>query len=190
MRAMLSIATLFAGISFMSAAEPTVSAKLIAKTNSYAWPVAQKPAEFDAMLKAAQQAIRDKKEAIVPKPFLVDFVLQLTNTGKEPVTIFVKGDVNTLNLELEGPGVVALAPPKAVTLEFRLAQPVKIESGKTYDIAIDQLQDGFRGMSRLIFFTSPGDYTLKATYQLADSEERKGAVLKTDLVKFRVEPPK
>ena len=55
---------------------------------------------------------------------------------------------------------------------------------------VNRLADGFRGASRLLFFTSPGDYTLKATYQLADAEGKKGVILKTDAVKFKVEEPK
>ena len=190
MRALSAVALLFAGVGLMSAAEPTISLKLIAKKDGYAWPVPHKPAEWEALLKEAQKAIRDKKDAVVPEALSVDFVLRFTNTGDKPVEIFVKGDVNLLTLELNGPGVVILAPPRAMTLEFRLAQPVTIEAGKSFELPVGKLADGFRGVTRSLYFTAPGEYELKASYQLADSEEKKGTLLKTDAVRFTVAEPK
>ena len=185
-----AILPLLALVPAVRAAEPAVSAKLIANKAVYDWPVGQTPAEFAASLKEAQARIGDGKPAVVPKPLLVDFTLEFRNETTETIEIGVLGDVNTLALELDGPGVITLAPPKATTLELRLPKMVKIAPGKTHAMLIGQLSDGFRANSRDLYFTAPGEYTLKATYQLADAAGNKGTILKTEGVKFTVSPPK
>lgn len=190
MRPLIALSFLLVGVAAVNAVEPSVNVKLIAKKDTYAWPVAQKPAEFEAALKETQTAIKDMKQAVVPKAFLVDFVLQITNPGKEAVEIYVGGDSNTLALELTGPGVVTLSPPIATTLELRLPKAVTIEPGKSYEIPVGKLSDGFRNVSRLIFFTAPGEYSLKAAYQLVTPAGDRAAVLKTEAVKFTVEAPR
>ncbi len=189
MRPLILFSLLTAGVSAVNADDPPVTVKLVAKKATYAWPV-QKPAEFEKALKETQKAIQDKKEVGVPDALIVDFVLRFTNTGTEATEIYLGGDMNTLALELTGPGVVTLAPNVAVTTEFRNPKPVKIEPGKTYDMPIARLSDGFRGASRRLFFTAPGDYTLAATYQLADAEGKKGIILKSEPAKFTVEAPR
>ncbi len=189
MRPVILVSLLVAGVSAVNAADPPVSVKLVAKKATYAWPV-QKPAAFEAVLKEMQQKQKDGKQVVVPDAFIVDFVLQFKNTGTEAIEIYVGGDENTLALELTGPSVVTLAPNLATTTEFRNPKPVKIEPGKTYDMPISRLSDGFRGASRRLFFTAPGEYTLAATYQLADAEGKKGIILKTEPAKFTVEAPR
>jgi hypothetical protein len=190
MRPLILSFLLLAGVSAVNAADPPVSVKLVAKKTTYAWPVGQKPEEFEKALKETQKALQEKKDAGVPDALIVDFVLRFTNTGKEATEIHLGGDVNTLALELTGPGVVTLAPNVAVTADFRNPKPVTIEPGKSYDMPISRLSDGFRNVTRLLFFTAPGDYTLVATYQLADAEGKKGIILKSEPAKFTVEAPR
>ena len=52
------------------------------------------------------------------------------------------------------------------------------------------LADGFRRMSRFIYPTAPGEYTISATYQLATEDGGKGPLLKSGEAKFKIAEPK
>jgi hypothetical protein len=83
-----------------------------------------------------------------------------------------------------------MSNPVAVTLDFRGSQEVTLGPGKSYDIPLTHLRDGHRGVSRNLYWTEPGEYTLTATYQLADKEGNKGPLLKSKPVKVKVEEKK
>src|SRR5262245_839163 len=165
-----------------------VTLKLIAKTDKYKFDGGGKtPKEYKAELERIAKLIADGKEAEPPKPLTVDFVLQLTNTSKEEVTIYVGGDSNVHTFELTGePGVVTMRNPVAVTADFRLPKAVTLAPGKSHDIPVKQFSDGMRGISRLIFWTGPGDYKLVAKYALADKDGGKGTELTSEPVKITV----
>jgi len=167
--------------------------KIVAKKTTYAWDGGGKtPAEFKKHLEEVAAAIKAGKDPNVKWPPAppVELTLQITNTGKEDVTVYVGGDPNVFTLELKGPGVFTLSPPLAFTADFRLPRGMKLEPGKSYEIPLKSLTDGFRGASRLVYWTEPGDYTLSATYQLADAGGEKGAVLKSQPIKLKVEKAK
>jgi hypothetical protein len=123
-----------------------------------------------------------------PKPPAVDLALVLTNTTKEAVKVFVGGDTNVFTLELTGgAGVVAMPNPVGFTEEFRLPKAVTIEPGKTHEVPVKLLADGHRGLSRLVYWTGPGEYKLTAKYVLAkNADGEKGAVLTSEPAKIVV----
>jgi hypothetical protein len=168
-----------------------ITLELISAKESYPWPSDKKPADYTTELENIQKAIKEKMPIDeLPKVIPVEFKMKLTNTSEEEVTIFVEGDPNTATLNVKGPSVFELSPPIAFTLEFRLPKAVKLEPGKSHEITIKQLSDGLRGRSRWIFWSQPGEYTIDASYQLADAKGGKGALLKSKAIKVKVEEPK
>jgi hypothetical protein len=167
-----------------------VEMKLVLKKDSYPWPYAQGPKEFEAHLKDLLKRRKMLEEVRFPAPPAIDLVLQITNTGKEKVTIYIEGDPNLLTLTLKGPGVVAVDPGFAFTAELRPAKPTELEPGKSVEVPVKYLADGFRRSSRYIYPTAAGEYTLSATYQLATRDGGKGAVLKGGEVKLKFEDKK
>lgn len=167
--------------------------KVVAKKDTYTWDAGGKtPKEFKKELEDIAEALKKKPPQPVklPNPPTVDLVLQIVNNGKEDVTVYVGGDPNVYTLELKGPGVIDLMGPAAFTADFRFPKKVTLAPGKSHEIAIAQLKDGFRGASRNVYWTEPGEYTLAATYQLSDDKGGKGLLLKSEAVKLKVEEKK
>jgi len=169
-----------------AAEKESLELKLAGKTNTYAWPYAKSQKDFEASLNDLKAKKRMGEKIIWPAPPTVDQVLRITNTGKEKVTIYVGGDPNVIALTVKGPGVIAIEPSYSSTTELRLPQPVALEPGKSHDIAVKWLADGFRTSARYIYPVAPGEYTLSATYQLSTAEGGKGPLLKSDEVKFSI----
>ena len=167
-----------------------IELKLVLKKETYPWPYGQGPKEFEASI---QELVKRQKQGggtPFPAPPAVDLVLQLTNTGKEKATVYVEGDSNVLTLTLKGPGVVTVDPGQAFTAELRPPKPTEVGPGKSVEIPVRALADGFRRSSRYIYPTAPGEYTLSATYQLVTPEGTKGPLLKSGEVKFKIEEKK
>jgi|SRR5262245_15475762 len=164
--------------------------KLVANKDTYPWPYAQGPKEFDSAMQEFMQKKKKGEEVQFPAPPAVDFVLRITNTGKDKAVIHVGGDANVYTLELKGPGVVTVEPLVAFTTELRMAKEVTLEPGKSHEIPVKRLADGFRGGSRYVYPTASGEYTLKATYQLATADGGKGPVLKSGEAKIKFEEPR
>lgn len=166
-----------------------VTLKLVAKTEKYKFDGGGKtPEEYKKELE--DLAAKAKKGELVrpPKPPKVDLVLEIKNTGKEEVTIYVGGDPNMYVFELTGgDGVVAMNSGLAFTADFRLPKAVTLAAGKTHEITVLQLSDGSRGAARNVYWTGYGDYKLSATYTLSDKNGGKGEVLKSEPVKITVE---
>lgn len=172
------------------AVDTHIKLEIVNKKPTLAWPSELKPEAYAAKLKEIEQQIKDKKLVDVPSPPEIDMVLKLTNVSDKTVSIYMKGDPNTISLALNGPSVLMLVPTKAVTLEFRLPQLTGIEPGKSVEIPLKNLADGFRGNSRHHYFLKPGEYTLKASYQLTDQDGVKTELLKSEAIKLTVEEPK
>jgi hypothetical protein len=167
-----------------------IQLKIVANQANYVWDADGKtPAEFRKMMDDLSEQLKKKPapNVNVPKAPAVNLTLQIINTGKEDVTVYVGGDPNTYTLELKGPGVVTLSPLLAFTADFRVPKAVTLAPGKSYDINLKHLTDGFRGASRFVYWTDVGDYTLSATYQLSDAQGKKLGVLKSEPVKLKVE---
>src|SRR5262249_53133521 len=161
----------------------TIELKLVANKESVAWPYAQGPKEFDTALQELVQKQKKGEFVQFPAPPAVDLVLRITNTGKDKTTIHVDGDPNVFTLTVKAPGVVTVQQALPTTADFRLPKAVVREPGKSHDIPVKQLADGFRRAGRYIYVTAPGEYTISATYQLATAEGAKGPLLKSGDVK-------
>lgn len=144
--------------------------------------------EYQKSLKRieAEQKKKAGFDGRLPPAPKVELVLSIVNTGKEDVTVFVGGDPNVFTWTLKGPGVVALNSGGAFTTDFRLGRGVKLEPGKSHDIPIKMLMDGFRAASRSVYWTEPGEYTLSATYQLSGDDGAKGPLLTSKPIKLKV----
>lgn len=162
--------------------------KVVSKQDKYVFDGGGKSAkEFQEELEAMAKKIAKGEPVRPPKPLAVDLVLQLENTSKEAVTVHVGGDSNVFKFDLTGgAGVVTMPNLVAMTLEFRLPKSVTIEPGKSHDIPVKVLADGTRGISRLIFWTGPGEYKLSATYTLSDAQGDKKQVVKSEATKIVV----
>lgn len=168
-------------------AEGPVTLKLVAKKGEYKFGSGQTPAEYKKSLEAVAAAQKQGKLVVPPKPPAVDLVLQLTNTSKEEVTIYVGGDSNVYTFDLTGgAGVVTMGSNLAFTREFRIPKAVTLAPGKSHDIPVKQLSDGSRGAARYVYWTGPGEYKLGATYTLATADGGKGTTLKSEPVKITV----
>lgn len=144
--------------------------------------------EYKKSLQETATKIAKGQRVDPPKPLPVDLVLKITNTSKEDVTIYVGGDANVYTFELTGgAGVVTMRNDVLFTTEFRLPKAVTLAPAKSHEIAVKQLTDGARGAARLVFWTGPGEYTLTASYALADAKGGKATVLKSAPVKITVE---
>ncbi|MCI0702006.1 MAG: hypothetical protein L0241_13065 [Planctomycetia bacterium] len=165
-----------------------VSLKIVAKKDKYKFDGGGKTAkEYKAHLEELAAKAKKGELRMAPKPPAVDLVLQLTNTSKEEVTIYVGGDPNIYTFELTGgAGTVTMNSGLAFTADFRLPKAVTLAPGKSYEIPVKQLSDGGRGASRYVFWTGPGDYKLAAKYTLSDKNGGKGAVLESEPVKITV----
>ncbi len=187
---LLAVATLFGFTASASADEKNpIVLKLVAKTDKYKIDLGGRTAdEYKKGLEEAAKKSAAGELLRPPAPPKVDLLLQITNTGKEAVTIYVGGDPNVYTVELTGgAGSVNMNSGLAFTADFRLPKAVELAAGKSYEIAVKQLSDGSRGASRFVYWTGPGEYKLTATYSLADKDGGKGAVLKSAPVKITVE---
>jgi hypothetical protein len=166
----------------------SISLKIVVKKDKYKFDGGGKTAkEYKAHLEDLAAKAKKGELGEAPKPPAVDLVLQLTNTSKNDLTIYVGGDANIYTFELTGgAGTVTMGSGLAFTADFRLPKAVSLAAGKTYEIPVKQLSDGSRGASRYVFWTGPGEYKLSAKYTLADRDGGKGSVLESKPVKITV----
>lgn len=162
--------------------------KVVAKKDSYPWGRDASPKDLKKTLEDAAAALKNGGDpGDLPKPPAVDLALRITNVGTEDATICVEGTSNIYELTVKGPGVIDLKPRLAFPAIFRLPRAVTLAPGKSHEIPVKQLSDGRMGVSRWVYWTEPGEYTVAATYQLADATGGKGALLKSEPVKIAVE---
>jgi len=169
-------------------ADGPIALKLIAKTDTYKFDGGgETPKGFKEKLEELAKKLEKGERATPPKALAVDLVLQLTNTSDKEQTIHVGGDTNVHTFELTGgAGVVTLRNPVAFTADFRLPKAVTLAPGKSHEIPVKALADGQRGISRLVFWTGPGEYQLAAKYILATQDGGKGPELKSAPAKITV----
>src|SRR5437667_436032 len=84
----------------------------------------------------------------------------------------------------ERPGVMTLPNNVALTADFRLPKAVTLKPGGTYEMQVKKLSDGLRGVTRNVYWTEPGEYTLSVSYQLSDQQGNKTLLLKSEPVKI------
>src|SRR5436190_17943834 len=126
--------------------------KLVAKEKSYVLDTAgMTKAEYKKKLEKIAEDQKGKPDGFgdrLPDAPKVELVLSIVNTGKEDVTVYAGGDPNVVTFMLKGPGVVALNAGGAFTADFRGSKGILVQAGKSYDIPLRSLSDGFRGASR------------------------------------------
>jgi hypothetical protein len=127
----------------------------------------------EAYAKQLDEAAQGKAKP--PKPPAVDFTLVLTNTSAKAIQVWKSGDPVTIEFALTGPGVKQVAPPIAMTMEFRIPAVATVEPGKTLEFPIKSLMGGMRGISKSTYWTKPGEYELTATIKTGVSPAPEGA---------------
>ena len=162
--------------------------KIILKKDAYELDTHGKtPKEFKAMLEEFAAAVKNKAKADnPPRPPEIDLELQIKNTGRQDVTIYLGGNPNFYTLELKGPSVIDVKPRLAFPAIYRLPRAVTLAPGKTHDIPVKALSDGPK-LSRWIYWSEPGEYTIAATYQLSGPKGEKDDALTSEPVKIKVE---
>jgi hypothetical protein len=175
------------------AKDGVVELKLVAKKDRYVWDGGGlTPADFRKQLDKLAEDQKNKQGfgAKVPPAPTVDLLLQISNTSKEDVTVYLGGTANVFTFDLKGPAAVALKNPGPMPAIIVLPRAITLKPGESFDIPVTKLMDGRRGMSRLLYWAEPGEYTLSATYQLSDSKGGATQLLKSESVKITVELPK
>jgi hypothetical protein len=137
----------------------TLEANLVVAQDTYTLPAARIGEEFRKQTQTANRAGN-----AMPAPPDVDLTLELKNTGAAPVVVTLDADSCRVNLKLEGPGAVNVDANVMMTMEFRGGRQATIDPGKSLSIPIKSLRHGLRGISKLAYWTEPGEYTLTASY--------------------------
>jgi hypothetical protein len=115
----------------------------------------------------------------------VHIEIEITNTGKKPVTIRIGGDDSHLDFDLKGPGAMSVYK-LLTTAEFRLSHPVTIAPGESYRQVIGVLASEPR-QQHIWYWTEPGEYTLSATWGLGEPQEGEvSGVLTADPITLKV----
>jgi hypothetical protein len=97
----------------------------------------------------------------------VDLTFEIRNIAKEEMHFRVHFSIGgggklRPDLSLAGPGAVTMCTPKPSVLLPPIEKIEKIAPGKTYTIPIKSL--GFRDDTYAAYWTSPGEYTLGASF--------------------------
>jgi hypothetical protein len=137
--------------------------------------------ELDRGSQSAQEFAEAIKKAIEtggppPAAPTVALTVKITNTSKEKIRVWDKGDTVSIDLELKGKGALNLNPLLAFTTDFRLPTDVELAPGKSIEYPIKALISGFRGASKYSYWTDAGDYELVATFKTGVSPAPKGAM--------------
>lgn len=140
------------------AREAPVAARLIVKQGTYVLPKEWQSEGF-------RKRIREEKDGEkLPAPPEIDLVLELHNTGDDPVMIWPGGGIDEPELTVAGPGVVT--PDSVETFSVSswamTPQPV-ILPGKKYEISVESLNPSGSSLYD-VYWTEPGEYTITATY--------------------------
>jgi hypothetical protein len=135
--------------------------RLVAKKDKYAIDLGGlTPAEYSKQIQLETKT--------VPPPE-VDFILELKNTGTEPLTI-ARSDLKGFELELKGEGALTVSRRWAGAINP--STKLTLEAGKTHTWPIKQLSSLFNGGKAAggegsqikYYWTQPGEYTLTAKY--------------------------
>jgi Ca2+-binding EF-hand superfamily protein len=140
------------------ARESPVTGRLVVNTDTYVLP---KERQSDDFRKRINEETDSQKLPASPK---IDLVLELHNTGTDPVMIWPRGTIDEPELAITGPGVVTPDNLKSISAGVwaTTPQPV-ILPGKKYRISIESLNpSGFS--HNAVYWTKPGEYTITASY--------------------------
>jgi hypothetical protein len=151
-----------------------VKARLLVKKDTYVLDLAGKNAEEFA------RAIQSHSQ---PAP-QVDLTFELQNTTAENIKIWVGGGSNMLTLDLQGPGAVNQAWTNYVLRADIGPTIVTLAAGKAHSVPVKSLSSvgRYNGQNRhrACYWTKPGEYTLRATFETAIYPAAKDAPAATD----------
>jgi hypothetical protein len=161
--------------------------RLIAKQDTYVLDLNGKSAE--EYRKQIDAIVPDKgKPPPGPK---VDLVLEISNPSDKEATIWIGGDNTLLSLELKGPGAVSKLLTMQQTADIKVSKAIPIPAGKTYSRPITDLAYPLPRQNSQWYWTSPGEYTLSATWKLSTAaRDGKGPTLVAVPIKLHVTTPK
>jgi hypothetical protein len=161
--------------------------RLIAKQDTYVLDLGGKSAED----------YRKQIDAIVPdmgKPPpgpKVDLTLEISNPSDKEATIWVGGDDTRLSVELKGPGAASKLLTTRQTADIKISKAIEIPAGKTYSRPVTDLAYPLPRQNSQWYWTTPGEYTLTATWKLgAPKGQKPGPTLTAPPIKLQVVAPK
>ncbi len=108
------------------------------------------------------------------KGSVVELFMEIKNTGKEPITIWVSGDVTFLTLDLQGKGAKSVESKHAPLKDTIPPKAVTILPGKIHQMPLFRLDYGVRNEEKHAYMTKGGYYTLTATFKTGISPAPKG----------------
>jgi hypothetical protein len=145
-----------------------LEAKLVAKKKTYKLDLG------GLTLEEFQKGLKEATPGRFPAAPAVDLVLEIKNTGKKDVEIWVAGDPVILKLDLKGKGAKSMAVYDAFDSILFLPRSVKLAPGKSHSMPIKSLQFGFRSIAKRAYWTKAGEYKLTAGLVTAVSPAPKG----------------
>jgi len=147
-----------------------------------------------------QKIVQREKEGRLIRPFSVDMVLEIKNTGGAPLEIWVSGDATLLTLDLKGNEAMTAKEKGPPAKDVVPPTVVKLAPGKAYQFPLTELRYGPRNQETNAYVTNPGIHELTATFITAVSPAPKNAkkilkngfgevILKSVPLKFRAMMP-
>jgi RNA polymerase sigma factor (sigma-70 family) len=129
------------------------------------------PQQFREQVEALAVPRPGPRRPRLPESPRVGLRLELTNVGKEPLKVAVRGNANRLTLDLQGPGAFyAPQMAEAVAPIHRPPEVVTIAPGQTIAAAeVPDLAFPRPGVGSRAYWTEPGQYRLKVDYVIGVS---------------------
>jgi hypothetical protein len=115
---------------------------------------------------ARQELTRLQRAGRLPPPTEAPLVLELKNTGGQPVKVRLGDETTRLVLDVRGKGVVRLPAPGAAEPEVFRPQTFWLAPGARQVFHMDRLIAGRPGQPEYLYLTEPGVYPLTARWRL------------------------
>ncbi len=130
------------------------------------------PVTLDRHGKTAAEYRRDLKDAAradaLPPP-AINLALELSNPGAKERTLYLSIEEANLALDLRGPGDLRLSIPHGGLSAF-VPQVARVAPGKSVELPIRRLSESGAGRTEYLYWTEPGEYTLKMRLRVPYSE--------------------
>ena len=104
---------------------------------------------------AAAIAAAGKGDIHPPSTPTVDLKVVVTNSGKEDVLVYKSGDPFTIELTLAGSGSKNIAPPLAMTLEFRIPEHTELGPGESIAFPVENADQRDAGGVEVLVLDGP-----------------------------------
>jgi hypothetical protein len=144
------------------AARAPIEGRLVATKDTYTLDLGGLSA--DDFRKRLQDSVARGPGITPPK---VELSLELVNTSDKDLEVQVEGTRNVLTLDLKGPGAESVKFKRLQPRFIKASRIVKLAPGKSVKVPITSLAYGLRGLTDAAYWTAPGDYMIRASYQTA-----------------------